>query len=260
MSAPRRSLQRKSRATPCEGWPRAGRIRGSGQAGQGRGRVQQQRSQPQPPARPAQLPRGLDGRVGVHRGPRDRGLPRRRRDCRRTGGAAAHGPVRDPGAVAVAAGRQGPQGAGADPGLHAARYRHRRGRGRRRAVGADVRRLRCWRCCRRSPPRSTVRRTRPCSRPCATPGYELASANVVRGLLDSAATLVGPLLAAVLLQVAGVPAVFSCRGGGLAVGGPPADPAALRSTPTPVRRPRGPTCCARQPRGSARSAGTATWP
>ena len=40
-------------------------------------------------------------------------------------------------------------------------------------------------------------------------GYELASANVVRGLLDSAATLVGPLLAALLLQVAGVAAVFS---------------------------------------------------
>ena len=40
-------------------------------------------------------------------------------------------------------------------------------------------------------------------------GYELASANVVRGLLDSAATLVGPLVAAVLLQVAGVTAVFS---------------------------------------------------
>jgi hypothetical protein len=32
-------------------------------------------------------------------------------------------------------------------------------------------------------------------------GYELASANVVRGLLDSAATLVGPLLAAVLLRL-----------------------------------------------------------
>ncbi|MET0887510.1 MAG: MFS transporter, partial [Mycetocola sp.] len=40
-------------------------------------------------------------------------------------------------------------------------------------------------------------------------GYELASANVVRGLLDSAATLVGPLLAAVLLQVTGVDAVFA---------------------------------------------------
>ena len=40
-------------------------------------------------------------------------------------------------------------------------------------------------------------------------GYELASANVVRGLLDSAATLVGPLLAAVLLEVAGVPSVFA---------------------------------------------------
>ncbi len=40
-------------------------------------------------------------------------------------------------------------------------------------------------------------------------GYELASANVVRGLLDSAATLVGPLLAAVLLQFTGVSVVFA---------------------------------------------------
>ncbi|MET4639531.1 MFS transporter [Mycetocola sp. 2940] len=40
-------------------------------------------------------------------------------------------------------------------------------------------------------------------------GYELASANVVRGLLDSAATLVGPLLAAVLLQFTGVDVVFA---------------------------------------------------
>lgn len=39
-------------------------------------------------------------------------------------------------------------------------------------------------------------------------GGELASANVVRGLLDSAATVVGPLLAAVLLEVADVAAVF----------------------------------------------------
>ncbi|MET0526101.1 MAG: MFS transporter [Nocardioides sp.] len=40
-------------------------------------------------------------------------------------------------------------------------------------------------------------------------GYELASANVVRGLLDSTATLVGPLLAALLLELAGVTAVFA---------------------------------------------------
>ena len=40
-------------------------------------------------------------------------------------------------------------------------------------------------------------------------GYELASANVVRGLLDSAATLLGPLLAAILLQFTGVTAVFA---------------------------------------------------
>ena len=40
-------------------------------------------------------------------------------------------------------------------------------------------------------------------------GYELASANVVRGLLDSSATLVGPLLAAVLLELTGVSVVFA---------------------------------------------------
>jgi MFS family permease len=40
-------------------------------------------------------------------------------------------------------------------------------------------------------------------------GYELASANVVRGLLDSTATLVGPLVAAVLLQFTGVDVVFA---------------------------------------------------
>ena len=40
-------------------------------------------------------------------------------------------------------------------------------------------------------------------------GYELASANVVRGLLDAAATLVGPLLAALLLQFTGVTVVFA---------------------------------------------------
>jgi predicted MFS family arabinose efflux permease len=40
-------------------------------------------------------------------------------------------------------------------------------------------------------------------------GHELASANVVRGLLDSVATLVGPAVAAVLLQFTGVTAVFA---------------------------------------------------
>jgi MFS family permease len=40
-------------------------------------------------------------------------------------------------------------------------------------------------------------------------GHELASANVVRGMLDSAATLVGPLVAAVLLEVADVDVVFA---------------------------------------------------
>ena len=45
-------------------------------------------------------------------------------------------------------------------------------------------------------------------------GYELASANMVRGLLDSAATLVGPLLAAVLLQFTGVDVVLAVAAAG----------------------------------------------
>ncbi len=40
-------------------------------------------------------------------------------------------------------------------------------------------------------------------------GHELASANVVRGLLDSIATLIGPLLAAVLLAFTDVSIVFA---------------------------------------------------
>jgi hypothetical protein len=43
---------------------------------------------------------------------------------------------------------------------------------------------------------------------CATPA-ELTIANVVRGLLDSLATLIGPLVAAVLLKVSGPAAVFA---------------------------------------------------
>jgi hypothetical protein len=50
-------------------------------------------------------------------------------------------------------------------------------------------------------------------------GHELASANVVRGMLDSIATLVGPLMAAVILEFTNVRCVrrrLSClasRGG-----------------------------------------------
>jgi MFS family permease len=45
-------------------------------------------------------------------------------------------------------------------------------------------------------------------------GYELASANVVRGLLDSVATLAGPLLAAILLQSSSVTTVFAVAAAG----------------------------------------------
>ncbi len=43
-------------------------------------------------------------------------------------------------------------------------------------------------------------------------GSELAGANLVRGLLDAAATLIGPLLAALLLYLAGVTLVFAVAG------------------------------------------------
>ena len=61
-------------------------------------------------------------------------------------------------------------------------------------------------------------------------GYELASANVVRGLLDAAATMLGPLLAALLLQFTGVTVVFAVAVGCLVVGRSPAVAAGLRRT------------------------------
>ncbi len=69
-------------------------------------------------------------------------------------------------------------------------------------------------------------------------GYELASANMVRGLLDSASTLIGPLFAAVLLQYTGVDVVFWVAAGasflaaallvGLRYDAPPRPPAPSR--------------------------------
>jgi MFS family permease len=44
-------------------------------------------------------------------------------------------------------------------------------------------------------------------------GQELTSANVVRGMLDSVATLTGPLLAAVLIEFTGVAVVFAVAAG-----------------------------------------------
>ena len=162
--------------------------------------------------------------------------------------------------AAVAAGRQGPPGARTDPGLRAAWCRH----GAAAAVVAAwaVRRQSStrWRCCRRSLPRSTDRRTPRCFPSLCHTGYELASANVVRGLLDSAATLVGPLLAAVLLQVAGVTVVFAVAAGAslwaaalllrLQYDAPPRPSAPERAQPG----------AGRPSKASAVVSGTATWP
>ena len=73
-------------------------------------------------------------------------------------------------------------------------------------------------------------------------GHELASANMVRGLLDSAATLVGPLVAAVLLQFTGVDVVFGSL---------------------PARRSWRPPCscdCGTTPRRDRRRRAVPTWP
>ena len=172
--------------------------------------------------------------MGVHRGARDRGLPGRWRDGGRAGGTAAHGAVRDPGAVAVAAGRPGAPGAGPDPGLVL------RGVATGAAavvvgVGGPTEIVYALAVL------STIAATlyRPAHSAllpslCHT-GYELASANVVRGLLDSAATLVGPLLAAVLLAVHRRDRRVRGGGGRLVLGRSPAGAAALRRPAAPGR-------------------------
>ena len=64
---------------------------------------------------------------------------------------------------------------------------------------------------------------------CSSP-LELTSANVVRGLIDSLSTLLGPLVAALLLEVAGAEAVFafaaalSCGQGCSSSASPTSDP------------------------------------
>ena len=102
----------------------------------------------------------------------------------------------------------GPPGAGPRARVHRPWRGHRRRRGGRRGVGPGGARVR---------PRGAVDDRRHPVPPgplrllpslCRT-GHELASANMVRGLLDSAATLVGPLLAAVLLRFTSVAVVFA---------------------------------------------------
>ena len=218
--------------------------------------LHEQLAQPQPPPRPAELPRGLDRRVGLHRGARDRRLPRRRRGGRRTRRAAAHGAVRDPRPAAVADRRPRAPGTGAHPGVHRARRRdgrRRRGRRGRRSLGGDLRARRAVDD-RRHPLSPGALRAPAVAVPHR---HELASANMVRGLLDSAATLVGPLVAAVLLQFTGVDVVFWVAAGasfvaaallvGLRYDAPPRPPAPSR-----------PNLAGRRPRVSARSCRTAT--
>ena len=89
-------------------------------------------------------------------------------------------------------------------------------------------------------------------------GYELASANVVRGLLDSVATLVGPLLAALLLQLRRRDRGVRGGRGCIVLGRGPAVAAALRSTAA-TGRPQGEPAALGSARESGRSAETPTW-
>ena len=189
--------------------------------------LHEQLAQSQPAPCPAQLPRRLDRRVGLHGRARHRRLPRRRRGRRRARRAAAHGAVGDP-----------------RPLLSPIADRGRRERvlilvsivrGVATAAAAVVVAV--------SGPSAVVYALAVLSTIAATlyrpahsallpslcrTGHELASANMVRGLLDSAATLVGPLLAAVLLQFTGVDVVFCGRGRRLVRGGRPARADAVR--------------------------------
>ena len=91
---------------------------------------------------------------------------------------------------------------------------------------------------------------------CVTPN-ELTSANVVRGLLDSVATLVGPLVAAVLLDLSGPAAVFAAAAGVSLLS--TALVAGVRYEPrrgSGSSRQRG--CCARRSRACVRSWPTAS--
>ena len=70
---------------------------------------------------------------------------------------------------------------------------------------------------------------------CRTPD-ELTSVNVVRGALDSLSVIVGPLVAAVLVAVADVAAVFVFAGAVRPGLRGPGGPTGLRVDPAPDRR------------------------
>ena len=90
-------------------------------------------------------------------------------------------------------------------------------------------------------------------------GHELASANVVRGMLDSAATLVGPLLAAVLLERQRRLRGVRGRRRLVAVGGGPPPPAPVRRPTPAVRGPATAAACGRPSRGCVRWRRAPTW-
>ena len=111
------------------------RAHGGGEsqpAGRRRGSLHQQRPQPRPPPCPAELPRCVDSRVGLHGRARHRRLPRRRRGGARSGRVAADGAVGDPRAAAVPLRRPRPSRARPRRRLDRARDRDgSRGPGRR---------------------------------------------------------------------------------------------------------------------------------
>ena len=149
--------------------PYGGRREQPEQAQPGCRRLHEQLAQPQPAPRPAQLPRRLDRRVGVHRGARNRRVPRRRRGRRRTRRACCawcrrrSSPRccrRSPTAGAVnGCSSSSPSCAGPRP--PPPRWSSRSPAHPRSSTRSP--------CCRRSPPPSTARRTPRCCRRCAAP-------------------------------------------------------------------------------------------
>ena len=164
--------------------------------------VRGQRREPQPAAGAAVVRRSVDRRVDAHRRALRRRVPRRRADGGRRRRVPAHAPGGGPVAGRHRARRPLPPRSSAA--LDVRRARRLRSPAARRRSASTGRR--------RSPTRFAAVATiafvvyRPAHSAllpslCLTP-LELTSANVVRGLVDSLSTLIGPALAAVLLAVA----------------------------------------------------------
>ena len=130
--------------------------------------LRRQRREPQPPAGPAVVRCGLDGRVDAHRRPLRRGVPRRRAGGGRPRGLPAHGPRRVAVAVRNGARRPLPPRPSAPLDVRAPAPARSPAARRRWPSTARRRSLMRSRRPRRLPSWSTAPLTRPCCRRCAS--------------------------------------------------------------------------------------------